>query len=180
MTKKQQKHAITALAANKTTAEDFFVSMEIDQVKSPPNLADVESTPLQRIPRKSDTPNPALSTASPQQNIVQPLPDITSMLPMQVQLPPIPPQALVVPIICTPVDYSKLAPAYADLLDVEDCLRKDNLRSHAELLKEGRRGGRRGMVRKISKLAHKDELRRNIKKPEDAYCRNINDQKRIT
>ena len=35
------------------------------------------------------------------------------------------------------------------------------------------------MVRKIAELAYKDELRRNSKKPEDAYCGNINDQKRI-
>ena len=55
---------------------------------------------------------------------------------------------------------------------------RDNLRSHVELLREGRR--RRRIARKISKLVHKDELRRNSKKPEDAYHRDINDQKRIT
>ena len=36
------------------------------------------------------------------------------------------------------------------------------------------------MVRKIAELAHNDKLRMSIKKPEDAYCYDINDQKRIT
>ena len=51
-------------------------------------------------------------------------------------LPQTPLQALLVPVIWTLVNYLRLAPVYADLLDVYDCLFKDNLRSHAKLLRE--------------------------------------------
>ena len=68
---------------------------------------------------------------------------------------------------------------YEDLLDVEDCSFEDDQYSHAELLRE-ERVRRRRMVRKFAALAEKDELRRNSRKPEEAYRRDVQDQKCIT
>ena len=65
------------------------------------------------------------------------------------------------------------------MLDVEYYSSKYDIRSHAELLREGRMRRRR-MVKKIAELVHKDNHRQNSKKLEDAYRRDINNQKRIT
>ena len=133
-TKKQRKGAVTA---EQIADEDPFVSMDIAYLKSPSDLADVENNPLQRIPRKDNTQSTASSTSLPPQSNALPLsvlpPDDAPQL-IQAHLPPIAPQTLVVPVIYTPVNYTKHSHTYQYLLDIEDCSSKDNLCSRAELL----------------------------------------------
>ena len=79
-TKKQRKGAVTA---EQITNEDPFVSMDIEYLKSPSDLADVDNNPLQRIPRKNNTQSTASSTALPPQINALPL----SVLPPNVAPP---------------------------------------------------------------------------------------------